>query len=298
MVQIYQDFIPVGNGNRPGYRMTPIYLTVHNTANTSKGADAKNHAAYVKRANTAVSWHFTVDDHEIFQHLPLNENGWHAGDGHGDGNRKSIGIEICENEDGDFKQAVKNAQWLIQKLMIEHNIPLSNVVTHQHWSGKDCPRKLLASWAEFKAGIGSDENPGTVVTYVVKKGDTLTSIAKAYNVTVSDLQKWNNITNQDFIQVGQVLKIYQNIKETILLPDGILKVTNPLTKGDHVRMVQKALVAVYFYPDKAAENFGVDGVYGEKTANAVSRFQLMNGLVSDGIYGPQTKVKLLEQLNK
>ena len=36
MVQIYQDFIPVGNGNRPGYAMTPLYVTVHNTANTSK----------------------------------------------------------------------------------------------------------------------------------------------------------------------------------------------------------------------------------------------------------------------
>lgn len=108
MVQIYQDFIPVGNGNRPGYAMTPLYVTVHNTANTSKGADAKSHAAYVKRSTTEVSWHFTVDDKEIFQHLPLNENGWHAGDGHGDGNRKSIGIEICENEDGNFQQAVKH----------------------------------------------------------------------------------------------------------------------------------------------------------------------------------------------
>lgn len=109
MVQIYQECIPVGNGNRPGYAMTPLYVTVHNTANTSKGADAKSHAAYVKRSTTEVSWHFTVDDKEIFQHLPLNENGWHAGDGHGDGNRKSIGIEICENEDGNFQQAVKHA---------------------------------------------------------------------------------------------------------------------------------------------------------------------------------------------
>ena len=149
MVEIYQDFIPVGNRNRPGYAMTPMYVTVHNTANTSKGG-CESHAAYVKRPTTEVSWHFTVDDHEIFQHLPLNENGWHAGDGHGNGNRKSIGIEICENEDGNFQQAVKHAQWLIQKLLKEHNIPLANVVTHQHWSGKTCPRLLLATWDEFK----------------------------------------------------------------------------------------------------------------------------------------------------
>ncbi|OLP64883.1 N-acetylmuramoyl-L-alanine amidase XlyA precursor [Bacillus pumilus] len=299
MVQIYQDFISLGNGNRPGYAMTPLYVTVHNTANTSKGANAKNHAAYVKRATTEVSWHFTVDDHEIYQHLPVNENGWHAGDGHGDGNRKSIGIEICENEDGDFQQAVKHAQWLIQKLLRAHHIPLSNVVTHQHWSGKVCPRLLLSTWDQFKKGIESADEPNDVVTYVVKKGDTLTSIAKAHGVEVSDLQKWNQISDPNMIQIGQTLKIYRHEKTpTYVLPDGILRITSPLTKGERVRFVQKALVAVYFYPDKTAVNKGVDGIYGEKTANAVARFQLMNGLASDGVYGPKTKRKLLEHLNK
>ncbi|WP_250540012.1 hypothetical protein, partial [Bacillus subtilis] len=24
------------------------------------------------------SWHFTVDDSVIYQHLPIDENGWHA----------------------------------------------------------------------------------------------------------------------------------------------------------------------------------------------------------------------------
>lgn len=299
MVQIYQDFIPVGNGNRPGYAMTPAYVTVHNTANTSKGADAKSHATYVKRATTEESWHFTVDDRAIFQHLPLNENGWHAGDGHGNGNRKSIGIEICENVDGNFPQAVKHAQWLIQKILREHHIPLKNVVTHQHWSGKTCPRLLLSTWDEFKKGIESAGDTGRVITYVVKRGDTLTSIAKVYGVTVSDLQKWNQISNPNMVQVGQVLKIYRNEgKMTYVLPDGALHITSPLTKGESVRLVQKALVAVYFYPDKRAVDKGVDGIYGEKTANAVARFQLMNGLTSDGVYGPKTKQKLLELLNK
>lgn len=83
MVKITQDFIPAGNNNRPGYAMTPIYITVHNTANTAVGANAKSHASYVKNPDTPTSWHFTVDDTEIYQHLPLNENGWHAGDGNG-----------------------------------------------------------------------------------------------------------------------------------------------------------------------------------------------------------------------
>ncbi|MBG9767509.1 N-acetylmuramoyl-L-alanine amidase [Bacillus vallismortis] len=54
----------------------------------------------------------------------------------------------------------------------------------------------------------------------------------------------------------------------------------------------KTYFTFLFYPDKGAKNNGIDGVYGPKTANAVKRFQLMNGLTAAGIYGPQTKAKL------
>ncbi|MCM3140633.1 peptidoglycan-binding protein, partial [Bacillus safensis] len=79
---------------------------------------------------------------------------------------------------------------------------------------------------------------------------------------------------------------------------GILKVTKPLTKGPQVTSLQKALSSLYFYPDKGAKNNGIDGYYGPKTANAVKRFQLMNGLAADGIYGPKTKNKIEQLLKK
>lgn len=43
--------------------------------------------------------------------------------------------------------------------------------------------------------------------YVVKKGDTLTKIAKAYNTTVSALVKLNNIPNANLIYVGQKIVV-------------------------------------------------------------------------------------------
>ncbi|MEC1896613.1 N-acetylmuramoyl-L-alanine amidase [Bacillus velezensis] len=212
MVKITKDFIPVGHNNRPGYAMDPAYITVHNTANTAKGASAAMHARYEKNPETPTSWHFTVDEKEIYQHLPLNENGWHAGDGNrGTGNRKSIGIEICENSDGDFEKAVANAQWLIKKLIKEQGISLANVVPHKHWSGKQCPRKLLDRWDSFKAGISgaSSSSPETKpgATYTVKKGDTLSEIAQGTGVSMANLQKWNNIKDPNKIKVGQVLKL-------------------------------------------------------------------------------------------
>lgn len=45
------------------------------------------------------------------------------------------------------------------------------------------------------------------VTYTVKKGDTLSEIAQTYNTTVSKLVSLNNISNPDYIVVGQVLII-------------------------------------------------------------------------------------------
>lgn len=161
MPKITKDFIPVSQKNqRPGNRMSPKYITVHNTANSSKGADAEMHSRYLHNGagGRTVGWHFTVDDKEIYQHLPTNENGWHAGDGNGNGNMRSIGIEICENSDGNFDKAVKNAQWLIKKLMKEHNISINNVVPHKHWSGKNCPHLLLGMWETFKDGIRNSKS--------------------------------------------------------------------------------------------------------------------------------------------
>jgi len=165
-VQIIQDFIPPGRRNRPGYKLEPRYITVHDTANTSAGADAKAHAAYLKKNPPAseASWHFTVDDKVIYQHLPLNENGWHAGDGaNGPGNRQSIGIEICENRDGNRAQAEKNAAWLVAKLLKDYGLGLDRVKQHYDWSGKNCPRVLRGrkdGWKNFLAAVESHLKAG------------------------------------------------------------------------------------------------------------------------------------------
>lgn len=46
-----------------------------------------------------------------------------------------------------------------------------------------------------------------MTTYTVKKGDTLTSIAKKFNTTVGELVSSNGLKNPDIIYGGQVLKI-------------------------------------------------------------------------------------------
>ena len=131
------------------------YITVHDTGNTSRGANARAHARLQANGNSrAASWHWQVDDTEAIQSYLHTARCWHAGDGAGDGNNNSIGMEICINSDGNFKKAVQNAAELVAKIMRDEKIPLSRVVQHNNWSGKNCPRQIRngrdgITWAVF-----------------------------------------------------------------------------------------------------------------------------------------------------
>ena len=156
-LDIIQDFIPKGRANRPGKSNPMKYVTIHDTGNTNAGAGALNHAKYLKgdsAANGKISYHYTVDDTRVVQHLPDNETAYHAGDGpSGPGNATSIGVEICINSDGNLTAATDRAARLTAKLCKDHNIPIENVVQHNHWSGKNCPKLIRSgkpySWDVF-----------------------------------------------------------------------------------------------------------------------------------------------------
>ncbi|MFE8704143.1 N-acetylmuramoyl-L-alanine amidase family protein [Cytobacillus sp. FJAT-54145] len=139
-------------GKQVTFPMDPEYITIHETANTAKGANDLAHARLQYNGNRRqASWHLQVDEDSCYQSLPFNEAGIHAGDGvNGKGNRKSIGIEICVNSDGDFEKAIHNASKVVAKLMKQFNIPSHKIVPHKHWSGKNCPARLLnGRWQEF-----------------------------------------------------------------------------------------------------------------------------------------------------
>lgn len=155
-VAIQVDYIPKGRKNRPGGTNPDTSITIHETGNYAQGADAAAHASWLKSDDAEekrISYHYTVDDHSIVQHLPDSETAYHAGDGaDGPGNTTSIGIEICVNKDGDFERAKANAASLVRLLMAEHGFQLDKVVQHNHWNGKNCPQTIRATpggWEAF-----------------------------------------------------------------------------------------------------------------------------------------------------
>ena len=167
---IQEDIISDWRRNRPGRDTNPgAYITIHETGNAAKGADAAAHGAYLDSdagERDMVSWHYTVDDHAIVQHLPDGETAYHAGDGaDGPGNTTSIGVEICVNAGGDFEASKRNTAALVRLLMGEYGIPLYYVVQHNRWNGKDCPRTIretVGGWEAFLALCGR-EKPDQII---------------------------------------------------------------------------------------------------------------------------------------
>ena len=141
------------------YEMSPSYITIHNTSN-SASADAE--IRYMISNNNQTSFHVCVDEKEVIQAIPFNRNAWHAGDGgNGNGNRKSIGIEIARST-GDanlFEQAERNCAAYVAKLLKERGWGIDRVKRHKDWSGKNCPHKTMEKgWQRFLNMIQAELN--------------------------------------------------------------------------------------------------------------------------------------------
>ena len=192
-IAIQEHIISGGRKNRPG-RDTNLdtYITIHETGNAAKGADAAAHGAYLDSAageDDLVSWHYTVDDHAIVQHLPDYETAYHAGDGKdGPGNATSIAVEICVNAGGDFEAAKANAAALVRLLMEEHGIHIDHVVQHNRWNGKDCPKTIRATPGGWEAFLDLCDGCDTEQTELEAAVETL---ADAGILTAVDYWKGN-----------------------------------------------------------------------------------------------------------
>ena len=119
-------------------------------------------------------------------------------------------IDICKRYNKD------TLLWISDKKTALAYVPKDNelvLTVHRWFANKACPGDwMMARMGELASRVTSALKPSTGTTeyieYVVKKGDTLTKIAKAYNVTVNDICAVNSqITNPSKISAGQVIKI-------------------------------------------------------------------------------------------
>ncbi|MBQ3253395.1 MAG: N-acetylmuramoyl-L-alanine amidase, partial [Acholeplasmatales bacterium] len=167
--KVIVDVIPNGTNLKPDRkRRSTDYITLHNTGMAHESATAKGLNEYIHTTDRQASWHFSVDDYEAYQEVPLDEVAWHAGDGSystgdvyfndtykswsiGGGNNNSIGIEMCVYKGCDFNMVMRNTAKLVSKLLVEYNLTPSDIRQHFDFAGKDCPQVIRSAnrWGEM-----------------------------------------------------------------------------------------------------------------------------------------------------
>lgn len=135
-------------------------ICIHETDNMRAGANADAHSRLQYNGNSRkASWHWQVDDKEAVQSFTHDWRCWAAGNAKG--NNEAIHIEICVNSDGNYQQAVRNAAQLVAKIIKEEKLTINDVVQHNFYSGKNCPRTMRAgniiSWSSFLQMVKESE---------------------------------------------------------------------------------------------------------------------------------------------
>ena len=187
-----------------------IGVTIHNTdwISTASGTTpAEQYTRATVNGNmNDVRVHYYVDNTCAWQNLPFTLSGWHAADGSGNGNRRTIAIECIMSSaynDRD-KKSEDNAARLAAALLKKYNLSIAHLYTHTHWlnvrdgkSGtvdylntaknlyKTCPLYILPHWSAFKAKVQSYMNSGTSAT-------TTTTTTQLYRVRKS----WTDAKSQ------------------------------------------------------------------------------------------------------
>jgi hypothetical protein len=164
------------------------YITVHDTANPRRGANARMHRRFVKNGggDDNVSYTFATDSNEAVQILALNQVNYAQGGKPPIGNHVSISIEMCVNEDGDWPTTVDNTAKLVAALRVAGSKKREAVKQHNYWYGKDCPAKLRhtpGGWDAFMAAVDG---------YVARLSDILAGAEdiNGYRVSGGFLDLW------------------------------------------------------------------------------------------------------------
>lgn len=180
-------------------------IVIHNAATPNGTAKALNKALH--NSKEYKSWHFSVDDKDIIQSLPLNRNAFATGDGaYGLGNRTGIHIEIAKDNDTDSREewleARNNGARLAAELLHKYGWGIDHLKKHQDYKMTDgtykyCPHKILdEGWAEFKALVSlylnkldEEEKDKDQTTEPEEKDDKTSQVSKLITLLIKLVQK-------------------------------------------------------------------------------------------------------------
>ena len=189
MITITNNYIKNNHRVRPGGSYNKVEICIHSTGNPK--STAKNERAWLDNPSNKrqASWHLCIDEKDCICAIPLKEEAWHCGNNNG--NKYSIGIEICES--GNRQKTLERAAELVVQLMKEYNIPLSKVKRHYDYSSKSCPAILMANnWQGWKDFIKLIQNKMTINDPYITAIDKLVSKGIISSPDIWKQETYNN----------------------------------------------------------------------------------------------------------
>lgn len=118
-------------------------ITIHNTGNDYSAKQLSNMLKDKMQFNLC---HYLVDEKEVIQMIPEDQEAEHTGKGYDFGNRYTIAIEICRStcDKELYFKAQKKAITLIKKLMKKYKLKNSDLYFHSDFNPqKRCPHRIL-----------------------------------------------------------------------------------------------------------------------------------------------------------
>lgn len=286
-------------------RDSVIGVTIHNTdwITTATGTTpAEQYTRATLNENMGdVIVHYYVDDVCAWQNLPHGVHGWHAADGSGDGNWRTIAIECIMDGTGSerSKKSEDNAARLAAGILKELGLGIDQLYTHQHWySKKYCPAYILPHWEEFRrkvqgylgeASSSSSSASASSEMYRIRKSwDDAKSQTGAYtnlDGAIESCKEGYAVFNSKGEQVYPEPVSDENEPEPITLPN--------LKNGDNNDYVE-SLQCLLIGKGISCGTAGIDHIFGAKTEEAVKGFQRRVKLKETGICDSKTWTELLK----
>ena len=196
-----------------------IGVTVHNTDWISVASGTTPAEQYTRATVNGnmkdVRVHYYVDNTCAWQNLPLSLSGWHAADGSGNGNRRTIAIECIMSSayNATDKKSEDNCARLAAALLKKYNLDINHLFTHTHWlnvkdgksgtvdylntarnSYKMCPAYILPHWAEFKKKVQAYMNVGSS-TPATSSPKQLYRVRKSWSDAKSQIGAFSSLEN-------------------------------------------------------------------------------------------------------
>jgi membrane-bound lytic murein transglycosylase D len=84
------------------------------------------------------------------------------------------------------------------------------------------PGQKLVIWQKTRFSLSDNKAENIIqksimrnITYKVRKGDSLARIATKFNVSIKDIERWNNLNRRNYLQPGQMLKLTVDVTNNI-----------------------------------------------------------------------------------